>query len=239
MAQAKFFVSILIFILGKLSSLIKYELIQLISLTFFRAYNRDLLVHEAHRHPWIERLVMMYMLKIRFGKSFGSQAGSCWRLLFVSALMPWLSSYNVASLPESARRKSSFTRNARDTEDIETIGIHMRDMSQRQSQAGSIDRDELDEKGTVMSLFSCRRIANEDFVCDDSILTQRSKSQRNIISAQSREAMKRARLPSEESFSQDLSIGSWKSSSYQPEKSMHQKNDVEVSTIASENSTLI
>jgi hypothetical protein len=176
---------------------------------------------------------MMYMLKIRFGKSFGSRAGGCWRLLFVSALMPWLSSYNVTSLPQSARRSET------DHQDIETIESHMRDISQRQNQSANMNHDASNERGTVISRLSCRRNANEEILCDDSVLTERSKSQRNIISAQSREAMKRARLPSEDSFNQDLSKGSWSSPNYQPEKPILHKEYVEVSTISSDKSDLL
>ena len=34
----------------------------------------------------------MYMLKLRH-KSFGNSAGTCWRLLFIYALMPWMRKY--------------------------------------------------------------------------------------------------------------------------------------------------
>jgi len=69
-----------------------------------RAFNRDLLVHEAHRHPYAERLSVMYMLKLRFKKQFGNRAGGCWRLLFVSALMPWIVRYRVDRLPDGISR---------------------------------------------------------------------------------------------------------------------------------------
>lgn len=49
----------------------------------------------------------MYMLKIRNGKEFGSRAGGCWRLIFVSALMPWLIGYRVSALPEGITRTPS------------------------------------------------------------------------------------------------------------------------------------
>lgn len=56
---------------------------------------RDILMHEAHRHPYIEMLGTMYLMKLRYGKAFGTNAGSCWRLIFVYALMPWLQKYRI------------------------------------------------------------------------------------------------------------------------------------------------
>jgi hypothetical protein len=54
----------------------------------------DMLVHEAHRHPYMERLSTMYMVKLK-NDSFGREAGACWRQLFVLELMPWLAKYRV------------------------------------------------------------------------------------------------------------------------------------------------
>jgi hypothetical protein len=53
----------------------------------------DILITEAHRHPYIELLGAVYLYKLKYGESFISQAGSAWRLLFVTALMPWLQKY--------------------------------------------------------------------------------------------------------------------------------------------------
>mmetsp|Transcript_2208 Transcript_2208/g.3214 ORF Transcript_2208/g.3214 Transcript_2208/m.3214 type:complete len:701 (+) Transcript_2208:187-2289(+) len=58
---------------------------------------RDILIREAHRHPYIEMLGTVYLMKLRYGKAFGTNAGSCWRLLFVYALMPWLQQYRIFS----------------------------------------------------------------------------------------------------------------------------------------------
>ena len=57
------------------------------------AFRKDLLMHEAHRHPLIERFGLLCLLKLHHGSGFATRAGSAWRLLFVLALMPWLRKY--------------------------------------------------------------------------------------------------------------------------------------------------
>jgi hypothetical protein len=58
-------------------------------------HTRDLVAHEAHRHPYIEILGLMYLMKLRYADSFGNRAGSAWRLIFVYALMPWFHKYRI------------------------------------------------------------------------------------------------------------------------------------------------
>jgi hypothetical protein len=58
-----------------------------------QAFRKDLVVSEAHRHPYIQRLTVFYLTKLRHGPKFCTRAGSCWRLIYVLALMPWLKKY--------------------------------------------------------------------------------------------------------------------------------------------------
>jgi hypothetical protein len=60
---------------------------------------RDIMSHEAHRHPYIEMLGTVYLMKLRYGTLFGTNAGSCWRLIFVYALMPWMQKYRILDTP--------------------------------------------------------------------------------------------------------------------------------------------
>lgn len=55
-----------------------------------KTFYKNLLSIDSHRHPYIEQLGMVYLMKIHHKRDFGSASGSAWRLLFVSALMPWL-----------------------------------------------------------------------------------------------------------------------------------------------------
>lgn len=58
-------------------------------------HTRDLVMHDAHRHPYIETLGLMYLMKLRYADDFGDRAGSAWRLVFVYALMPWMHRYRI------------------------------------------------------------------------------------------------------------------------------------------------
>ena len=60
-----------------------------------QVFRKDLLMHEAHRHPYIERLGLMFLLKLQLGDRFGRAAHSRWRLLLTLSLMPWMRRYRV------------------------------------------------------------------------------------------------------------------------------------------------
>jgi len=58
-------------------------------------YIKTILASEAHCHPYIELLGAMYLMKLLYGKKFATRAGSTWRLIFVTALMPWVLKHRV------------------------------------------------------------------------------------------------------------------------------------------------
>jgi len=63
-------------------------------------FMKDILSHEAHRHPLIELMGVMYLMKLRYGRHFGQRAGTTWRLIFVFALFPWLNKYRILERDE-------------------------------------------------------------------------------------------------------------------------------------------
>jgi hypothetical protein len=79
------------------------------------SFRKDVLIHDAHRHPYMERWGLLYLLKLRHGASFGTPAGAAWRILLTLALMPWLRNYRVypqlqASEWLSARHSSALVQ---------------------------------------------------------------------------------------------------------------------------------
>lgn len=65
---------------------------------FPNIFAKDLLATDAHRHPYIERMGMMYLMKLKHGDKFARRTGSIWRLLFVFALMPYLRKNRIAAI---------------------------------------------------------------------------------------------------------------------------------------------
>lgn len=70
-------------------------------------FQKDILLKESHRHPYLERLGVMYLMKLQHD-DFGSYAGTCWRMLFVYALAPWMRTHRLKiSAPNGGLAKSS------------------------------------------------------------------------------------------------------------------------------------
>jgi hypothetical protein len=82
-------------------------------------HTRDLVAHDAHRHPYIETLGLMYLMKLRYADDFGNRAGSAWRLIFVYTLMPWFHKYRIHA---DDRMKDDGKDEIEDTEDDPMTG---------------------------------------------------------------------------------------------------------------------
>ena len=78
-------------------------------------FRKDLVVHDAHRHPYMERLGVIYALKLRYGDDFARPAGSAWRLVVVLALMPWLRRYRVEETSENEAMEEEASKAASDS----------------------------------------------------------------------------------------------------------------------------
>jgi hypothetical protein len=59
------------------------------------------------RHPYIETLGSMYLMKIKHGDDFATTSGSVWRLLFVMTLFPWLRKHRLMTRPALVEGQSS------------------------------------------------------------------------------------------------------------------------------------
>ena len=64
------------------------------------AFLRDLIIREAHRHPYIETSGKIFLMKLRYRERFINRAGYWYRLLFALTLLPWLRKYRVMARPE-------------------------------------------------------------------------------------------------------------------------------------------
>lgn len=78
-----------------------------------RVYRQNLLSTESHRHPYIELLGLMYLMKLRHEDEFGTSSGTAWRLLFVGALMPWL---------KKRRMQDALSEQLKYSDNIDTVG---------------------------------------------------------------------------------------------------------------------
>lgn len=61
---------------------------------YYKWFLTAVLLVESHRHPYIETLGTMYLMKLKH-TSFNNRIGIKWRMIFVKALMPWLEKYRV------------------------------------------------------------------------------------------------------------------------------------------------
>lgn len=97
---------------------------------------KDVLTHEAHRHPYIEQLGVIYLMKLRYTKHFGKRAGTCWRMIFVYALFPWLHKYRIM-----ARYDATTNNPDKNTQEIEDQSSSLQFMSLRNIDTGTFTGD--------------------------------------------------------------------------------------------------
>jgi len=102
-------------------------------------FRQAVLASDAHRHPYIERLGMMYMMKLKHGNKFGNRSSSTWRLLFVFALMPWLRKYRILSESEKGAKSSENLQVEKLMEDNARLRAMNRELT---------ERIELDKRGS-------------------------------------------------------------------------------------------
>lgn len=84
-------------------------------------YFKDILVKEAHRHPYMERLAQMYLMKIRHRDSFVSRAGTAWRQLVLLAFMPWMARFRVFGDQRQEQALEALRKRKRQREEGEDV----------------------------------------------------------------------------------------------------------------------
>lgn len=112
-------------------------------------FEKDLLIHESHRHMLIERLGLLCVLKLHSSGTFASRAGSAWRLLFVLINMPWLQKYrisrNAIDLDEMIAHLEKELEEESETFDHRTQELKISELKSRKAVA-------IAEKGTVAEI---------------------------------------------------------------------------------------
>ena len=58
-------------------------------------FRQQLLLHESHKHPWLEVLGKLYLMKFRYRENFVSSAGYSYRLIFALSILPNLRKYRL------------------------------------------------------------------------------------------------------------------------------------------------
>ena len=100
---------------------------------------KDLLVHEAHRHPYLERLSQMYLMKLRYKDFLSSNAAAAWRQLVIVAFFPWLAKYRVFDEERREEARAALAERRRE-EQLEAQGRGLAAFDAAIANAGPITR---------------------------------------------------------------------------------------------------
>ena len=92
---------------SRVSYMYRYVFIYIFNFSFTINFRKYLLIQEAHRHPYLELLGKIYLMKLSYGKNFIDRAGYCYRLIFTLALMPWLRKHRTMARPKMLERDLS------------------------------------------------------------------------------------------------------------------------------------
>ncbi len=119
-------------------------------------FRQAIVASDAHRHPYIELLGMMYMMKLKHKDNFGKKSASTWRLLFVFALMPWLQKYRIVDADDKAggdfkvKESLALVKNA--SNEVSSLKKRIAELETQLEEKGKEDDDlSYDEKHVTLS----------------------------------------------------------------------------------------
>jgi hypothetical protein len=120
-------------------------------------FTKELLVHEAHRHPYLERIAQMYLMKLKHKRSFCSDAGAVWRQLFVQAIMPWARKHRVFNEERLSEAMKGLSKRRMETEEdnkgtLARMGEDLDDLKENAENIGTAAVTGIGDVGTTAAL---------------------------------------------------------------------------------------
>ena len=151
-----------------------------------------------HRHPYMERWALLYLLKLRHKSDFGRRSSAIWRILFVRALFPWLQKYRASSERTCLQSRNSLMRsrneanatrsledeNLRLQQEIRSLRIALeKEQSRRNINSDPIGRRQNSLRASLLAGTSRWKSTRQSLV---------SSGERNSTSTGRRESLQRA-----------------------------------------------
>ena len=110
------------------------------------------------------------MMKLRYRHHFCNRAGSCWRLIFVYALMPWLHRYRVSAHPEQSE---NFARIEAEHPGLQFVSLRNLDVSPGEEEnegdrdIGGRNNDEIGRGPLTPGLSASKKASTVHFALDE------------------------------------------------------------------------